>query len=177
MAPFVALFAPSRSNGTGFAATPVAFAFGHERRLEETMPPIDPGRVGKLVGAMRESVALLREIAGMPEGEFMRDKHLQGSAKYNFIAAIEVAVCCASRLVSKSGFRSPEDYADAFAVLAEHGVLEPDFAKELQNMARFRNRLVHIFWDTDTSEIWAILRSRLDAFERCRQALAGHLTS
>ncbi len=136
------------------------------------MSLLDPERTQKLVSSMRETVEMLHELSQMSKEEFLADKHRQSSAKYNFIAAIEAAIDLANHLISRVGFRSPEDYADTFKVLAEQGVIEKQFAEELVNMARFRNRLVHIYWDVNTNEIWRILQSRLNDFEQFRCAIA-----
>ena len=53
-----------------------------------------------------------------------------------------------------------------FKVLADANVIEKEFSLELAKMARFRNRLVHLYWDVDISEIWKILQSRLEDFEK-----------
>lgn len=126
---------------------------------------VDPERIQKLVSSMRDSVRMLAEIKGMPEPEFKTDKHKQSSAKYNFIVAIEAAIDIANHLISKRGFRAPEDYADTFKVLADANVIKKEFALELAKMANFRNRLVHLYWDVDISEVWKIIQSKLDDFE------------
>jgi uncharacterized protein YutE (UPF0331/DUF86 family) len=136
---------------------------------------VDPERLEKLISSMRESVRILREIQDMPESEFNKDIHRQGSAKYNFIAAIEAAIDIANHLISKSGFRAPNDYADTFTVLADSGVIQKDFASDLEKMARFRNRLVHIYWNVDVSEIWKILQSRLGDFEKYISQVGAYL--
>ena len=136
---------------------------------------IDPERLERLISSMRESVRILRELQDMPETEFNEDIHRQGSAKYNFIAAIEAAIDIANHLISKCGFRAPNDYADTFRVLADSGVLDKDFASELEKMARFRNRLVHIYWNVDVGEIWRILQSRLGDFEQFREYILEYL--
>lgn len=126
---------------------------------------VDPEKIQKLVSSMRDSVRLISEIRNMPESEFTNDRHKQSSAKYNFIAAIEAAIDIANHLISKKGFRAPEDYADTFIVLAEAHVIDKEFSLDLAKMARFRNRLVHLYWDVDISEIWRIIQSRLGDFE------------
>jgi uncharacterized protein YutE (UPF0331/DUF86 family) len=126
---------------------------------------VDPERIRKLISCMRDSVQLLAEIQGASEPDFRADRHKQSSAKYNFIVAIEAAIDIANHLISKRGFRAPEDYADTFRVLADANVIEENFALELARMARFRNRLVHLYWEVDPSEVWKIIQSRLDDFE------------
>ena len=62
---------------------------------------VDPERIRRLIGSMRESVRILYEIKNLPELEFKGDIHKQGSAKYNFIAAIEAAIDIANHIISK----------------------------------------------------------------------------
>ena len=137
---------------------------------------VDPERVRKLVGSMRESVRILSEIKCMDEREFKEDIHKQSSAKYNFIVAIEAAIDVASHLISKKGFRAPEDYADTFKVLDDANILDKSFALELSKMARFRNRLVHLYWDVDIDEVWKIIQTRLDDFEKYISQIGKNLS-
>ena len=119
-----------------------------------------------MISSIREAAALLQELQALSSDEFISDKHKLSSAKYNIIAAIEAAIDLASHLISKKQLRAPEDYADTFQVLTEAGILTDTFGGELKKMARFRNRLVHRYWDVDASELWQILQSRLGDFEK-----------
>lgn len=139
------------------------------------MKYFDPERVDRLISSMRESVRLLHDIKNLSEAEFLKDIHKQSSAKYNFITAIEAAIDIANHLISKGRFRSPEDYADTFRVLRDANVLNAEFALELEKMARFRNRLVHLYWDVDIAEIWKILQTRLGDFEEYISQIGAYL--
>jgi len=129
------------------------------------MTGIDKERLEKLIGSLRSALRLLRQLKDTSEVEFLKDEHLQSSAKYNFTVAIEAAIDIASHVISRNKLRAPEDYADTFRVLSEGGILDGAFAMELGKMARFRNRLVHLYWDVDVSEVRRILDTRLDDFE------------
>ena len=63
-------------------------------------------------------------------------------------------------------FRAPKSYADSFTVLAENGVIEPDFVPTAQRMARMRNRLVHLYWEVDADILYATLQNNLGDFDR-----------
>jgi uncharacterized protein YutE (UPF0331/DUF86 family) len=129
------------------------------------MTAFDGERVERLVSAIRNSLRLLRDLSRMNEADFNGDEHKQSSAKYNFVSGIEAAIDLANHLISTRRLRAPEDYADTFQVLCEAGVFRPDFTAELKKMARFRNRLVHRYWEVDTGELWRILQTRLGDFD------------
>ncbi len=59
----------------------------------------------------------------------------------------------------------PEDYAQCFVLLAEARLLPSDLAERLSSMARFRNRLVHLYGDVDYGFLPGGL-SDLEAFAR-----------
>jgi len=43
----------------------------------------------------------------------------------------------------------------------EQWAFNQEFTASLIQMARFRNRLVHIYWDIDDKELFRIIQSRL----------------
>ena len=139
------------------------------------MRSVDPERIEKLIGSMRAALRLLCELRDLPEAEFVGDAHKQSSAKYNFTAAIEACIDIGSHVISRGRLRAPEDYADTFEVLAEAGIVKTDFANELKKMARFRNRLVHLYWDVDLQELRSILETRLGDFETFIAAIGAYL--
>jgi len=125
----------------------------------------------ELVGAL----SYLRELAALPQGDFLSDPHKIASAKYNFIVAIEASVDIGSHLIGKNRWRTPESYADTFRVLGEEGVLEVPFVHDLVRMARFRNRLVHLYWEIDDLEVYRILTTRLDDLERLMKEIGRYI--
>ena len=49
-----------------------------------------------------------------------------------------------------------------FAILGEAGILPQDLSQNLQQMARFRNMLVHVYWKVDYDRVYQILQRHLD---------------
>ncbi|MDD2474122.1 MULTISPECIES: type VII toxin-antitoxin system HepT family RNase toxin [unclassified Methanoculleus] len=89
----------------------------------------------------------------MPKEVVVRDPHLVASAKYHLIIGIEAAIDLANHLIARNRWRAPEDYADTFRIMEERGIVDAEFAERLQRMARFRNRLIHIYWDINDETI------------------------
>lgn len=139
------------------------------------MPQYDSDRMTKLVSHMREAVRQLQRLQKYKKESFLNDPDKIGSAKYHFMIAIEAAIDMCNHLISRNGYRAPEDYSDAFRVLGENGAFEISFVERLKEMARFRNRLVHIYWEIDENQIYNILQNRLGDFKTFLNQLARFL--
>jgi uncharacterized protein YutE (UPF0331/DUF86 family) len=51
-----------------------------------------------------------------------------------------------------------------------------DFTEHLMKMARFRNRLVHIYWKIDVDLLYTILQEDLSDFETFLQLFSKKIT-
>jgi uncharacterized protein YutE (UPF0331/DUF86 family) len=131
--------------------------------------------VRKITSEVLSVLQRLEDLGKLSEAEFVADPHKVGSAKYNLIVAIEGTVDLSNHIISKNRFRTPEDYADTFRVMEEKGVFDTEFSSSLVQMARFRNRLVHIYWDIDDAEIYRIIQSRLQDIRRFLREMGSYL--
>jgi uncharacterized protein YutE (UPF0331/DUF86 family) len=68
-------------------------------------------------------------------------------------------------------FREPNDYADTFRIMKEQALFDESFTAVLMQMARFRNRLVYIYWEVDVMSCINIIRTNWKIFMNFRVAL------
>ncbi len=129
------------------------------------MPLFNLDKITRLVSEMRKALIRLKSLATLERESFLNDADRIGSAKYYFVVAIESCIDICNHIISQNGYRAPEDYADTFQVLGEQGVFDKDFLKALKEMARFRNRLIHLYWEVDDNQVYEILQSRLNDFK------------
>jgi len=139
------------------------------------MPLFNPDKIGRLVSEMRKALTRLHALKEVDREAFLNDPDKIGSAKYNFIVAIEAAIDICSHIISQNGYRAPEDYADTFQVLSENGAFDEAFAKDLREMGKFRNRLVHLYWEVDDNQVYDILQTRLNDFKTFLDSIAKFL--
>ena len=135
----------------------------------------DQEKMVRLVSELRMSVGRLRELAKLTQEDFLNDPDKIGSSKYHFIVAIESCIDMCNHVIARNGYRVPEDYADTFKVMAEAGAFDPDFSDDLRNMARFRNRLVHLYWQLDDKQVFEIMRNRLNDFKKFLDSISRFL--
>lgn len=139
------------------------------------MPLFDQEKMVRLVSELRKSVARLRNIGSLPLDDFLKDPDKIGSSKYHFIVAIESCIDMCNHVISRNGYRVPEDYGDTFRVMGDVGAIDSDFSEELTNMAKFRNRLVHLYLEIDDRQLYEILQTRLDDFKKFLDSMARFL--
>ena len=84
-------------------------------------------KVRKITSEILGSLERLEELKNLPIAEFLLDPHKIGSAKYQFIVAIEGIIDLCNHVIAKNNFRTPEDYADTFRVMAERVAFDGGF--------------------------------------------------
>ena len=135
---------------------------------------VDKPKLDQLLFNLRRYRGELGELGGTPKAEFLADKHRIGSAKYHFVVAIECCIDIANHVIASEGLRFPRDNADSFASLIEAGVLPPAMKDPLGAMARFRNRLVHLYWEVDDALVHECLQESLSDMDAFAQAVAAY---
>lgn len=130
---------------------------------------VDHGRIRRLLDRLRLETDRLRRLADLPTKELLNDEVALGSAQFRFLLAIEVCVDIGRHIIAAEGLSAADTYADVFTSLSEAGIIAPDRVESLRAMARFRNRLVHLYDETDDDEIVKALQHDLidlDVFRR-----------
>ena len=133
---------------------------------------VDRATFDTRLGLLAGYVAELRRLAAIPVSQFLADADKVASAKYHFVVAIECCLDLAGHIIASERYRSPADSADAFTVLVERGVCPIDLEDSLRAMARFRNRLVHVYWHVDDALVAEYLQNHLSDFDRFAACLA-----
>jgi uncharacterized protein YutE (UPF0331/DUF86 family) len=134
-------------------------------------------RVRELAGHVRDALRQLHDLGDMPRETFLADVRTINASKYLLIVGTEAALDICNHLAARRGGRSPEDYADCFAVLGEMGAIDEDLRQRLTRMARFRNRLVHLYWKVDDAEVHRIVRDELRDLEEYLVSVGRYLKS
>lgn len=135
----------------------------------------DEERVSKLSSEIFRALEGLRDLSSLSKEKFLKERHLVASAKYYLIVSIEAAIDLSNHLISRNNLRIPESYADTFKVMAEVGVISKDLTRKLMEMAKFRNRLVHIYWEVDDEVIYDIIKEDIGDIEEFMDAFREFL--
>ena len=136
---------------------------------------VDVGRIRRLLDRLRLETERLRRLADRPAAELLLDEVALGAAQFRFLLAIEVCVDIGRHIIASEGLSAPDTYADVFTSLADGGVIPATGVDSLRSMARFRNRLVHLYDETDGAEVVKALQHDLGDLDLFRRQIAEFL--
>lgn len=136
---------------------------------------VDEDRLRRLLSRIEEGQAQLDRLAAMERATLGGDRDRLASVKYHFVVTIEACVDIAHHLIASERLRAPRDNADSFGALQEAGLVEEALARKLALAVRFRNRLVHVYWDVDDELVLDYLRDERPIFSQLACAVAALL--
>jgi uncharacterized protein YutE (UPF0331/DUF86 family) len=130
-------------------------------------PEVIENRIRKLQGYLEK----LSQLARTDKKDFLSDFRNIDSTKYLLQVSIECCLDIANHVIASEKYRSPSDYADSFQVLHEHNIIPDSLIGTLVEMAKFRNRLVHVYWEINDDLVHEIVRNNLNDFDLFIQAI------
>lgn len=120
---------------------------------------------------IRENIQKIRQYATLPDDEFFADERNLYTVEHLLLVAIEAAATLCNHILAKTAKRVPVSYAECFEGLQLVHKLDADLTPKLIQMARFRNLLVHRYWDVDGTRVLAYARHNLGDFEAYLRAI------
>lgn len=120
---------------------------------------------------IQQSLDRLDRIKTLPRDVFLADQDTLDVACYRLLVAIEAALQICFHISARRLNHVPEEYAECFAVLGEAGVVSQNLSENLQQMARFRNMLVHVYWQVNYDRLYSIVQEDLGDLQAFIQAV------
>ena len=120
---------------------------------------------GGIERRLDELIVRLQRLAPLserPRPDFDADPYLRDIVERNLEVAAQCVVDISNRIISLEGTRKPRDNYEAILLLAETGVLPPEFARKLAPITGLRNVLVHEYLALDWNQIYKRLQDTDD---------------
>ncbi|MFC1567479.1 DUF86 domain-containing protein [Thermodesulfobacteriota bacterium] len=123
----------------------------------------------------------LSDIRKLDKEKFMQDNLYRTSSERYLHMAIESCLNIGNRLISLYQFKkpvdTPETYADIFVGMKKLGVFDDVYCQRLVKMAKFRNRLVHLYWEIDKETLYQFIQNDIDDFKLFEQKIVEYLNN
>ena len=137
---------------------------------------VDRRTVDTHLQELEEAVRLLRQEAGRSLEELVADPVRAFGVQHLLQISIEGLANVANHLAAECGWETPRSYLASFANLSRHGIItEAGLAERLEQMARFRNLVVHRYWKVEMHEVYRILQEHLGDLTATGAAIARFL--
>ncbi len=136
---------------------------------------IDREKVTAIFRRMDGYMRQLRLMAAKPREQVVEDPVSYAATEHFLQLCAESCLDVANHIISAERLRAPKDYADAFAVLGENHIVPAALLPKLQAIARFRNLVVHLYWEVDSNRVYDILRNHLDDFQAFEDCILEYL--
>jgi uncharacterized protein YutE (UPF0331/DUF86 family)/predicted nucleotidyltransferase len=127
------------------------------------------------IGALRQNIERVRQIVtSHDEQSLINDAYKMAALKWHLTLAIEDVFSLCSRTIARLGGAAPTSYAECFKRAHELGIIDESLMERLRAMVRFRNLLIHRYWEVDDRRVIAIAQIALGDLEAFAVAVARH---
>lgn len=113
--------------------------------------------INAMIDLIEENLRLIKEIKMQGFESFSNNFRDIQAAKHSLQESIEACLDIGSHIIAEKGFRRADDYKDIYKVLEEERIIDLVLSVKLQEMAQFRNLLVHRYGKIDTKRIFIIM--------------------
>ena len=118
----------------------------------------DKKRLSKYISDLEGYIKKLEILQKEEKSKVMEDWRVQGQVERYLQVAIECLLNIGEMIINECKFRKPETYKDIIRVLIENKVLPKSLQPALEDMAGFRNILVHDYSYLDYNKIYQHLQ-------------------
>jgi uncharacterized protein YutE (UPF0331/DUF86 family) len=119
----------------------------------------------RILADIKSNVKELRDAKDITWDLYRTDVRIRRFVERTLHIIIEGCIDVAQHIISDEGMREPTSYRDTFLVLAENKILLPENLARFENIASFRNLLVHYYAKVDDEVVYGILRNNLSDFD------------
>ena len=124
---------------------------------------------------IRRYVKDLRGFSDISRDAFIQNRERQYAVLHALQLGIEAAMEIGTHICAADSLGVPTSYAETFDFMERAGIVNAELGEKLRAMARFRNRIVHFYWEVDLDEIYRILTERLEDFGHYLVAIECYL--
>ena len=125
---------------------------------------VDKEKIRSKIQTIEGNTAKLKELGKYSLKDFLSDFRNVEAAKHLLQVNVEAMIDIANHIAARNRWRTPGTSAEAFILLEQNGYFTTDELSTFNKMAKFRNRVVHLYHAVDDNEIHKIIQESLEDF-------------
>ena len=124
---------------------------------------------------LKEYVNELRKAKDISWEKYKKNVRDRAFVERYIHIAIQTVFDIANHIISYQGWKEPETYRETFAILSSHGVLPEEKVPDYQDMASFRNILVHHYEKVEDEVVFGIFKNKLGDFDLFQKSILEYI--
>lgn len=125
---------------------------------------VDKEKIKQRFSEINESLKEIERLTSIEEKEFWSKKENMAAVKYYLLQAIEAVGGICVHIAAKKFNKGVSAFGECFEILNKEGFLPEDLVSRLRKMVKFRNKLIHRYWEIDDKAILEYTKKDLDDF-------------
>lgn len=130
------------------------------------MSPLNKNSIHEKLFKLREYTKILEELRAEGRTAFFSDFKTQDSAALNMFTSIEMITDIGNHIITEVFQKQAKNYAEVTSLLGECGVVPQSFARENEDMMKFRNLIAHDYDKVTPEGIYENLQKAPDIFRQ-----------
>jgi uncharacterized protein YutE (UPF0331/DUF86 family) len=126
---------------------------------------VDRVLLERILSDIQSNVKALRNAEDITWDIYRTDIRARRFIERTLHITIEACIDAAQHIISDEQMREPTSYRDTFLVLAENKILKPEDLPRFENIASFRNLLVHYYERVDDAIVYGVFKNNLSDFD------------
>ncbi len=118
---------------------------------------LDKTLINLRIDLIERNLKEIEIIISEGEENFLKNYRTILAGKHALLESIESCIDISNHIIASMGLRRPEDYKDVFAIIQENNIIAKPLSEKLQDMAGFRNLLVHFYAKVDNRKVFSIM--------------------
>jgi len=132
--------------------------------------------INAMIDIIEENMRLIKEIRSQDFELFSKNFRDIQAAKHSLQESIEACLDIGNHIISEKGFQRPENYRDIYKILEEKGIIDSVLSEKLQEMAQFRNLLVHRYSKIDTKRVYDIMSEDIKDIQEFEKKILKYIS-
>lgn len=137
-----------------------------ETLLFNRLMAVDIEKVKQRLTEIKGNIEKIRKYSSVAEEKFWQDERNILSIKHLLLESIEACGDICVHIMAKKLFKATSSFAECFENLYKSKVIDESLSEKLKKMARFRNILVHRYWQIKDQKILDYAKNNLGDFEQ-----------
>jgi uncharacterized protein YutE (UPF0331/DUF86 family) len=126
---------------------------------------INREKIKKRFSEINETLEEICRLVSLEDKEFWARKENIAAVKYYLLLAIEAVGGICVHIAAKKFNKGVSVLGECFEILEKEGLLDEGLSSRLKKMVKFRNKLMHRYWEIDEKNILKYAREDLGDFK------------